>query len=85
MKMDVRFKHPFTCTVSGPTRAGKSVFTFRLIDEAKEQITPRLQQIVYCYGVYQSVFSKYLNIKFNEVLPDDNDFDGQKKTFVDYR
>jgi hypothetical protein len=80
--MDVRFKHPFTCIVSGPTRAGKSVFTFRLIDEANEQITPPPQQIVYCYGVYQSVFSKYPNVKFNEGLPDNNDFDGKKRTLL---
>ena len=45
--MDVRFKHPFTCMIAGPTKSGKTSFTFQLIDEAQEQITPPPERIMY--------------------------------------
>jgi len=31
MADDIRFKHPFTCIVSGPSGSGKSSFTLRLL------------------------------------------------------
>jgi len=80
--MDVRFKHPFTCMVAGPTSSGKSVFTFRLITEANKQITPPPEQIVYCYGEYQTEFKKYPWVTFKEGLPDVSEFDGSQRTLL---
>ena len=80
--MDVRFKHPFTCIIAGPTGSGKTVFTFKLINVAQEMITPPPQRIIYCYGEYQSVFSKYPHITFNEGLPDLSEFDGKHRTLL---
>jgi len=80
--MDVRFKHPFTCMVAGPTSSGKSVFTFRLITEANKQITPPPEKIVYCYGEYQSEFKKYPWVMFKEGLPDVSEFDGSQRTLL---
>jgi hypothetical protein len=80
--MDVRFKHPFTCMVAGPTGSGKSVFTFKLINEASEQITPPPQKIIYCYGEYQSMFNEYPYIHFHEGLPDASDLDGKQRTLL---
>ena len=80
--MDVRFKHPFTCMVAGPTGSGKSVFTFKLISEAYDQITPPPEKILYCYGEYQSVFADYPQVTFHEGLPDNNEFDGKHRTLL---
>jgi hypothetical protein len=80
--MDVRFKHPFTCIIAGPTKAGKTVYTFKLISEAHEQITPPPQKIVYCYGEYQPVFNDHPHITFHEGLPDVEDFDGKQRTLL---
>jgi hypothetical protein len=80
--MDVRFKHPFTCMIAGPTKSGKTSFTFRLIDEAQEQITPPPERIMYCYGEYQSIFNNYPHINFNEGLPDNKEFDGKRRTLL---
>ena len=80
--MDVRFKHPFTCMVAGPTGSGKSGFTFKLIDEVHEQITPSPQKVIYCYGEYQPTFNKYPNVIFNEGLPDNGEFDGKQRTLL---
>ena len=80
--MDVRFKHPFTCMIAGPTGSGKSVFTFKLISEAVDQITPSPQKIIYCYGEYQSMFADYPQVTFHEGLPDNSEFDGRQRTLL---
>jgi hypothetical protein len=80
--MDVRFKHPFTCMVSGPTGSGKSVFTFKLINEAGEQIVPPPQKIIYCYGEYQPMFANYPQVTFHEGLPDNSEFNGELRTLL---
>lgn len=80
--MDVRFKHPFTCVVAGPTGCGKSTFIFRLINEASELIEPPPQKIMYCYGVYQPIFDNYPYVEFHEGLPDNDTFDGRERTLL---
>jgi len=80
--MDVRFKHPFTCMIAGPTKSGKTSFTFQLIDEAQEQITPPPERIMYCYGEYQSIFNNYPHINFNEGLPDNKEFESKRRTLL---
>lgn len=69
---------PFTCVVSGSTGSGKSVFTQRLLKHAKTVITPPPQRILYCYGVYQDIFSKMPGIEFNEGLPSITEFEPGK-------
>jgi hypothetical protein len=80
--MDVRFKHPFTCMVCGPTGSGKSVFIFKLINEVDEQIVPPPQKIVYCYGEYQPMFAEYPRVTFREGLPENTEFDGKLRTLL---
>jgi hypothetical protein len=80
--MDVRFRHPFTCSIAGPTGCGKSVFTFRLISEANELITPAPEKIMYCYSEYQSMFNEYPQVTFHEGLPNNDEFDGKHRTLL---
>jgi hypothetical protein len=80
--MDTRFKHPFTCQIVGVTGSGKSVFTFKLINEVKEMITPIPEKIIYCYGEFQEMFSDYPQVTFQEGLPDNDQFDGKQRTLL---
>ena len=73
---------PFTCVISGPTGSGKSVFVQRLMQHAKTVINPPPDRILYCYGVYQEIFSKFDAVEFNEGLPSLDEFDGKKHTLV---
>src|SRR6201995_389806 len=73
---------PFTCVISGPTGSGKSVFVQRLLKHAKTVISPAPERILYCYGVYQEIFSKMEGIDFNEGIPSLTEFDGRKHTLV---
>lgn len=70
-------RHPFTATVAGPTGCGKTQFTFRLIENASQMISPAPRKIYYCYGEYQTIFAKYPHVIFNEGLPDVSNFDGK--------
>ena len=73
---------PFTCVISGPTGSGKSVFVQRLLKHAAAVIDPAPERILYCYGVYQPIFSKFEGIEFNEGLPSLDEFDGKKHSLV---
>src|SRR5437867_9632073 len=73
---------PFTCTISGPTGSGKSVFVQRLLKHARTVIEPRPERILYCYGVYQTIFSQFEGVEFNEGLPSLDEFKGEKHSLV---
>jgi hypothetical protein len=68
--MDVRLKHPFTCTVAGLTRSGKIWFVFRLIKNANRMIDLPPEKIECCYGEFQPSFSEFPDVKFHERSPD---------------
>jgi hypothetical protein len=75
-------RHPFTATVAGPTGCGKTQFTFRLIENASQMISPAPRKIYYCYGEYQTIFAKYPHVIFNEGLPDVSNFDGKEPVLL---
>ena len=80
--MDPRWKHPFTAIVAGPTSCGKTVFTLKIIQNAKEMIYPPPEKVVWAYGEYQDQFDEYPNIHFHEGLPKPDMFDGKQKTLL---
>jgi hypothetical protein len=80
--MDPRLRHPFTAILAGATGCGKTVFTFKLISESQNMITPSPEKIVYCYGEYQEIFGEYPHVTFIEGLPDVTQFDGKQRTLL---
>lgn len=66
--MDISWKHPFTCIISGPTGSGKTVFVHRLLNHANELIDPPPDRIIWCYGEWQDGYSRYPNVEFKEGL-----------------
>ena len=52
------YRHPFTALVSSPTSCGKAQFTLRLIENVETMIQPKIERIVWCYGVFQNSFDK---------------------------
>jgi hypothetical protein len=80
--MDVRLKHPFTCTVAGPSTSGKTWFVFRLIKHVDRLIVPVPEKILYCYGEFQPSFSEFPEVEFHEGLPDVSRFDGRQRVLL---
>ena len=82
VEMDVRWKHPFTAVIAGPSQSGKSSFVFRFITAIDRMMVPAPQEIQYCFSEYQSVFDEHKNVKFIEGLPDVSQFDGRRSTLL---
>jgi len=57
MADDLKFKHPFTCIVSGPTGSGKSSFTLRLLQYLDSLCTEQNFSggIIWCYSEKSAV------------------------------
>lgn len=53
-----KFKHPFTCMVSGPTQSGKTKFIQDLITHSDKMIEPSPDRVVWCYGAYTDGLTK---------------------------
>lgn len=69
--MDLRFKHPFTCIVAGPTQAGKTQWVKKFIQNCTHLISPPPQEIYYAYTEWQPAYSKLpANVQLSEGLPD---------------
>jgi septin family protein len=69
--MDLRFAHPFTCLVAGPTKAGKTTFVKNLIKNRSNLISEPLSKIWWCYGEYQESYEELKNdVLFIKGFPD---------------
>ena len=77
MAVDLRFKHPFTCIMSGPTGSGKLSFTLRLLLHLDSLCTePNFSGgIVWCYSEKSAVPRRQLAslhkdvVSFHEGVP----------------
>ena len=73
MAADIRFKHPFTFIVSGPSGSGKSSFTLRLLQRLGTLCTEPNSSggIIWCYSEKSAVpreesASLHKNVSFHE-------------------
>lgn len=67
------FISPTTICIVGPTQAGKSMFTKRLLENSKEIVTCPPVKILYAYSEYQQLFDEMQdisNLAFHEGLLD---------------
>ena len=73
------FKHPFTCTIAGPTQSGKTLLIKKIITYNTSLFDKMPQNILYCYSTWQNNFETFGDIipkiKFNKGIPDIDEFD----------
>jgi GTPase SAR1 family protein len=62
------WKHPFTCTIAGPSSSGKTSFVLKFIKHAI--IVPPPTSILWCYGTFQEIFNTIDNVEFHEGIPE---------------
>lgn len=73
------FQHPFTCTISGPSQSGKTIFLQKLLKALPAYIYPTPTRIVWCYGIENEAQMRkiqacsLLPIEFIEGLPENMD------------
>ena len=69
----MEWQHPFTCIVSGPTKAGKTTWAIKFVQNAHHLINPKPQQIIWCYREWQPAYKQLgtiPNLELCESLPD---------------
>ena len=73
----MKFKHPFTCIVAGPTGSGKTSFVIKLLQNLKSLCTESRFEggIIWCYIEETAVPRQQLNelglnISYQEGLPE---------------
>lgn len=62
-------KGPFTSVVSGPTGCGKSFFIRDLLHHRQEMFSPVPDRVIWCYGIYQSLYDEIPDVTFLEGFP----------------
>ena len=82
--MDVRWKHPFTCIVAGPTGCGKSTFVTRMLHHAATMIDPQPERITWCYGEWKEAYATMdlVDMQFHEGLPSASILDSTTKNLI---
>lgn len=87
--MALGFKHPFTCTIAGPTQCGKTVFVQKLLKALPYYVTPTPDRIVWAYGaknetqfdnIQKSVSPRH--IEFIDFIPSISDFSSDEKNLL---
>ena len=70
--MALKFENRFV--ISGPSGVGKTKWILRLVDNI-DKICPEINQIFYCYEVWQNIFNEYSEkITFRQGPPVLDDF-----------
>jgi hypothetical protein len=67
------WKHPFTCSIAGPTKSGKTQFAKKFITNVSQLITPKPEKIIFCFSEWQPAYEELNRIpelEFCEGLPD---------------
>src|SRR2546426_6353330 len=70
----LKFEHPFTMLVAGPTGSGKTVLIRQIIEHNRHTIN-NLEgnpKVLWCYGIYQKIYDvpiPNVNIEYYEGLP----------------
>lgn len=73
VKMDLRWKHPFSAVVGGPSSSGKSVFVTKFLENLPTMCDAEFQEVYWYYGKYRPNHIS-TPVQFREGLPELEDF-----------
>lgn len=80
--MDIRWQHPFTAIIAGPTSCGKSNFIKNFLKEKNELITMHVEEIIYCIPEGQHPDLEMPFTKIYEGIPNVSSFADLKPRLV---
>ena len=82
MSCNIKFKHPFTCIISGPSSCGKSTFIMKVLQDLT-LIDPKPENVYYCYAERQPMYNHLKgNIEFIEGLMNFENIDSNKRNLI---
>lgn len=68
--MSIKFKHPFSTIIAGPSSSGKSYFVNNFLNNVHDMCDTSFTQIFWHYGTWQNLYDKVKNVNFIEGLPE---------------
>lgn len=80
--MDVRWQHPFTAIIAGPTSSGKSWFIKRFLKEINCLVNGSIDEVIYCIPEGQVVDTEMSYTTLYEGIPDVSMFTDLKPRLV---
>lgn len=60
----LKFRHPFTCIVSGPSFSGKTILVRRILKNYKDSFEIDVKdklKVIWCYGQYQNLYKESIS------------------------
>lgn len=73
--MDLRWKHPFTAIIAGPTSCGKSCFIKKFVSEISTMVDVNISEVVYCLPQNQPIDEAFKKYTISRGIPDIESFD----------
>lgn len=80
--MDLRWKHPFTAIIAGPTSCGKSCFIKRFLNEINSMVDSDIHEILYCLPQNQPTDRFFERYTISRGIPDIDNFDDLKPRLI---
>lgn len=65
-----RLEHPFTMVIAGPTKSGKTFFLRDLLYFREQMFQPKIDKVVWFYGIYQPLYNDIPQVTFVEGFPE---------------
>lgn len=83
-KMDLKWKHPFTAILSGPTSSGKSTYIKKFLKHLDHMVDTKLTEIMYCAPSISQIdlTETGQNVKYHEGIPDMDTFSDQQPRLI---
>lgn len=80
----LKWKHPFTSMIAGPTGSGKSFFTTRFLKHLNEVVNTSFVEVVYCApeSSYPDLTECEIPVRFLDYIPDSVMFADKKPRLV---
>ena len=76
----MKWQHPFSAIIAGPSNCGKSYFVKRFLKRLGQMVDTDFKHIIFYYSEWQNTYLEMgKNIDFHEGLPQVVDFAGDKK------
>lgn len=68
--MDLRWKHPFTAIIAGPTSCGKSCFIKKFLSEINTMVDVDISEALYCLPQNQPIDKAFTKYTISRGIPD---------------
>lgn len=78
----IKFKHPFSAIIAGPSGSGKSYFVNNFLNNIHVMSDTSFSKIYWHYGTWQKLYNNISNVTFLEGLPDIENIDGREPQLI---